>query len=208
MGLKLHELTEVKPDDDLLDVLTADRINAIQDALRAIARGENIGRGIGVRKTNVGDGYILHADPKAGGAADQTSYPFKVAKVPGGAAANDSVNVLAGYLANIVIPMANYLTPDITTPTSDCYVCIEVTVVADAVSAASIVVLSPEDSEALALPGNTVTGGVFRIPLATLQLHQETIEEVDRTRITSIEPLWKSGNIFNLIVSSSMAFYW
>jgi hypothetical protein len=205
----LSKIPAVRRGEDI----RAEDWNAMREALIALANGENITEGIGVRKRQTGGGIILNADPKRttgdGTAAATDSLPFKVTKAAGGAEENDSIKVLAGYLANIVIVEANYETPDVpeggTTPT---YACIEVTVADDAVTGASIVILTPTEALDFDLPGNTVDAGVFRIPLAKLELQLQGTEEAPVTRIISIQQLWKSGNIFNLIVSDDMAFYW
>ena len=58
----LSKLSTIKSGDSLEGVLTADRLNAIQDLIKAIAAGENIRAGGGVRK-GASDGEVhLYGD--------------------------------------------------------------------------------------------------------------------------------------------------
>ncbi|EIQ01044.1 hypothetical protein OpiT1DRAFT_05608 [Opitutaceae bacterium TAV1] len=59
----------VTPGENLEDALTATRINGIQDAIRALARGDNIVAGRGIRTHNSGSEVILTATtlPSKGG---------------------------------------------------------------------------------------------------------------------------------------------
>lgn len=62
----LGSLTPVKPGDDVADVASAKRMNAIQDAIRALTRGDNINSGPNIRKFTQ-DGFVLLSGQPGGG---------------------------------------------------------------------------------------------------------------------------------------------
>lgn len=80
----LRALTAVKPGDGLNDIMTAARINAIQEILRDLAGGKAIVSGAGVRKRDVAGGVMLTADipPVEGGGGASGPYPFDISFLP------------------------------------------------------------------------------------------------------------------------------
>lgn len=81
----LSKLTPLKPGESLFKQLTATRVNAIQEMIRALARGDNIATGPKVRK-KTGAGWItLDFDGDDGGNRSSTTMPFRlriVARTP------------------------------------------------------------------------------------------------------------------------------
>ncbi len=75
----LTALTTVKPGDDVADVASAKRINAIQGLIKSLVRGENINSGPNILKKSQDGFVILSGQPggrRGGGASD--NFPFKV----------------------------------------------------------------------------------------------------------------------------------
>lgn len=62
----LKSLTPIKGGDNIYKVITADRINNIQEALHLLTRGDNIISGVNVRKKS-GDGYVSLSSNAGGG---------------------------------------------------------------------------------------------------------------------------------------------
>lgn len=61
----LKKLTAVKKGDSVLQVASAERINAIQETLKAMARGENVVAGVNIRKT-LGEGFFILSGQRGG----------------------------------------------------------------------------------------------------------------------------------------------
>jgi hypothetical protein len=220
----LSKIPAVRPGEDI----RAEDWNALREALIALANGENITEGVGVRKRQTGGGIILNADPKRQAGGDGTiiateTLPFKVTKVAGGADEDDSVKVLAGYLGPFIQAEATYVVSsdgyigeglDDTDGNQLAYVVLEGTLSGlSVITAAAVTVLTvPEIYDFDLANANLPVGGVFRIPLAkiTLSLHPvgEGEEATFVTRISAIEQLWRGGNIWNLIASTLRVYYW
>lgn len=80
----LRALSTVKSGDRIADVLTASRINAMQDVIRAVARGETIKGGVGVGKRTVAEGVLITVDvpPAQGPSVPAGPQPFDVSFTP------------------------------------------------------------------------------------------------------------------------------
>lgn len=78
-ALKIIAAHSVKKGDPAEHAARSDFQNAVRDAILSLARGENIGRGVGIRK-RVGEGtFILSADVTRGGrGGSASSHPFQV----------------------------------------------------------------------------------------------------------------------------------
>jgi hypothetical protein len=74
----LSAMTPVKPGDDVADAASSARINAIQDAIRALMRGDNINTGPNIRKKSQDGWVILTGQPGGGNGGVVGAYPFKV----------------------------------------------------------------------------------------------------------------------------------
>lgn len=81
----LKSLSPIYKGDNVHGVASSERLNAIQDAIRLISRGDHINAGVGIRKRVGHDGSIMltvdkeRTFPKA---AEVIETPFKVVKVP------------------------------------------------------------------------------------------------------------------------------
>jgi hypothetical protein len=76
----LKELVDVKPGDDVADVASAKRINAIQTTLRWLVSGGNISTGPGMRK-RTGTGWVTLTSAATGGGlggGGEITYPFQI----------------------------------------------------------------------------------------------------------------------------------
>ncbi len=73
---KLKQLQPVRKGQSVLEVASSDRINAIQDIIMALIRGDNIVDGANVYKKS-GDGYVILSSRNTGGfgAADACDVP-------------------------------------------------------------------------------------------------------------------------------------
>ncbi len=87
----------LRPGQPVREALTSQRINGIQDVLRALCRGDNVVAGPGVRKTNVGTATILTATPRGDSTA---SHPYRVSNASAGGAV--AISVRLGLLNSIV----------------------------------------------------------------------------------------------------------
>lgn len=75
----LKSLTRVGRSESVYNVASADRINAIQDAIRLLVRGENIIAGMNVLKRSA-DGYCILTGNAAGGrgVTGTSTFPFQL----------------------------------------------------------------------------------------------------------------------------------
>jgi hypothetical protein len=80
----LRALTPVKPGDDVAEAAASGRINAIQELLRALVRGDNIIQGLNVRKQSQDGWVILSANPTGRGGGKAGILPFQVNNVSSG----------------------------------------------------------------------------------------------------------------------------
>lgn len=147
----------VRPGQRLTDAITASRLNAIMDAIRALARGDNLIAGDGLRKAAVSEGVMLTAYG-LGSASASTSHPFKVINRSTESAMK--VEVRFGQV-NSITPTINGTDLDADdTPTLtvvDGVVYLDVTVDGDGV-AESVVV-----SSAVEIPEATATHGYITL---------------------------------------------
>lgn len=71
--------TRVRPGQKLAEALTAERINAIQEAILALARGENLRAGKGILKETAGISVTFASIATGEGGGDIT-HPFQISK--------------------------------------------------------------------------------------------------------------------------------
>lgn len=72
----LANLTKVNPGSKLLDIVTAARVNSIQDLLRSVAQGENLTGAGGITINRTFDGVtITWVDPGTKSATDPNAPP-------------------------------------------------------------------------------------------------------------------------------------
>lgn len=95
----LSRLAPVKSGDSSYDTLSAERINAIQDAIRALAGGANIRSGVGIRIQAGPDWVVVSArdaSGRGGGGAASGAYqmPFDVT------VSGNTVSIVPGYICN------------------------------------------------------------------------------------------------------------
>ena len=57
----LSKLTRLNKGDKLTDAVTADRLNAIQDAIKSLASGSNINQGTGTKITKNSSGVTINS---------------------------------------------------------------------------------------------------------------------------------------------------
>lgn len=75
----LRAMVPVHRGQDLKSVLTEERINAIQDAIIAMAGGKHMVSGVGVRLTKGGGGVKISSKPgTASGGGGETDHPWKM----------------------------------------------------------------------------------------------------------------------------------
>lgn len=76
----LRELKTVKPGDDVSDVACAARMNAIQESIKCLVRGDNINSGPNILKKTQGGFVTLSGSPggRRGGGGGATNFPFRV----------------------------------------------------------------------------------------------------------------------------------
>lgn len=79
----LNELTPVQAGDNVLSVARASRINAMQDLLRAIARGDNIIEGKGIRISTEPGGVIIEGRARSQTGESLPDHPWKPYVVDG-----------------------------------------------------------------------------------------------------------------------------
>lgn len=137
MSDSLRELTQVKQGESMRDTLTAARINAVQDILRGLVKGDNIQSGLNVKKRSVGGGVMLSSNAAGGAAAPAGNgpYPFDVSFAPLGAG-TVTASIRPGSI-NSLIP-SNYLTTYALTVATDYYVVLTATVTSGAVTASTL----------------------------------------------------------------------
>jgi hypothetical protein len=76
----LKSLTPINRADDVYTVASAERMNALQDAISLLARGENIVSGVNTRKTS-GEGYVVISGKPGGGGIGRggiSGFPFEI----------------------------------------------------------------------------------------------------------------------------------
>lgn len=103
----LRELSQVKKGDSILDAITADRINAIQGAIKSLARGDGIKTAGGLSKTSTTNAVILRGPEKTHEFVPQLE-PFEVrvlglpASYKDGYSSGHYVTCHLGYVTNLV----------------------------------------------------------------------------------------------------------
>lgn len=97
----LSELTEIKAGTSLDDVLTVKRLTAIQDAIRAIAAGDNIytGQGSGLMKRN-GSSWVMLRTIQGAESRLSNIHPFQLLNASEGA--TKKIRVVFGMVNNSV----------------------------------------------------------------------------------------------------------
>ena len=155
----------VRPGQRLVDAITSVRLNAIMGAIRALARGDNLVAGLGLRKSSTAEGAILTAEAARGGST-ATTHPFQV--VNRSSATVVKVEVVFGQV-NSVTPTINGVgldeeddegDPPRITLSSERLVYLDVTVDAGVVTGALV-------WAANVLPSNTSTHGYLTLATIT-----------------------------------------
>ncbi len=97
----LGALTTVNPGDDVADVASAARINAIQAILKALIRGDNIMTGPNILKKSQ-DGWVILSGQPTGkkGGSDGPDHPFKVGTRQNEFTGNTELTILPGEIVS------------------------------------------------------------------------------------------------------------
>jgi hypothetical protein len=78
----IKAMSPVKPGDHVCKVASANRINAIMEAIKMLIAGENVMEGPNIRKDSSSGKLILSADPSGGfGGKGTTIFPFKLSLI-------------------------------------------------------------------------------------------------------------------------------
>ncbi len=94
----LAALSPVKAGMAMRDALTAARINAIQEAIFALVRGDNVHKGAGTLKRSGPDGFSISAtgSGSGGGGSSAAPHPYKVLAAEADEEENPQVKVYIG----------------------------------------------------------------------------------------------------------------
>lgn len=110
----LQKLTKVKKGQPVCDVASSERINAIQDLLRALARGDHIMSGDNTRLRR-GEGFVtISADAGGGSSFSSLSHPFTVTEHNNADGKPDGVNVSPGLVGTFIPKIGTVLLTDLT----------------------------------------------------------------------------------------------
>lgn len=90
----LKALTPIRAGNELADELTATRLNAIQELLRSLVAGRNIGTGGNIFRRESPSGYTLYSRDRSGSESIIPTHPFSVTVTPSERAGDTSVNLI------------------------------------------------------------------------------------------------------------------
>lgn len=98
----LKKLEAVRKGQNVLGVASSERINAIQELLQALVRGDNVFTGVNLRKT-LGPGYfILSGEAGGGRRSGPGSFPWEISTTRDPETEQDSVHVGPGTINSFV----------------------------------------------------------------------------------------------------------
>jgi hypothetical protein len=168
----------VVPGQRIQEAVTAARLNAIMDSIRALARGDNIVAGSNLRKQSVSEGVMLSSNFAA---RDTTSaHPFKVYNASSGSV--PAVRVRFGQVDSVTPTIVSVKLNDIDPPilrVSSGVVYLKVTVNKDGA------VTSAEIGNASELPKATDTEGY--ITLASIYVKEGVVTTISQSVTHSLQ---------------------
>lgn len=136
----LKKISAVKKGQSVLGVASSERMNAIQELLQALVRGDNVVTGVNLRKT-LGPGYfILSGEAGGGRGGGPGAFPWEITTTFDPDAVQNSVHVRPGTI-NSFLPTNMFDEFDIE-PTGTYYVTLDCTTDGTSVTDASIDVVN------------------------------------------------------------------
>jgi hypothetical protein len=164
----LSKLTPINVGMPAHEVLTVERLNAIQDAIFALTRGDNIQRSYGIRKRTLSNGVLFMADPAGRGGGDAAPCPW-TPKIRTDDEGTKFIWFEPGNIANVIPGPDDYFSKTggvEITGTGTEYAVMEVTTSGGVVSSATIVVQTdPADPIPV---GAGAPPATFEVLLATI----------------------------------------
>ncbi len=93
----------IRPGQPLASAVTAQRMNAIMDAIRALAAGDNLSSGLGVTLSKNGSGsVVIGSTARGNGGAVTIEHPFQIRNVStGGGTPVAKINVRYGTVQDV-----------------------------------------------------------------------------------------------------------
>ena len=162
----LTSMTPVKAGDDLYAVVTAARINAIQEAIKGLMRGDNLANGPGILINKIGSGQIsLSSTAKGGGGTVTLEHPFQIYD---GTAANQ-IKVRYGTLQDIEPTDVGTDVTLATDDTHDIYLDVEVDLAGTVIAATLATGTKPADED---YHGNILLG--------TVEVYESTVIAINQ----------------------------
>lgn len=98
MNFSIAKLTDIAPTADMKTVITAERMNAIQQVLKALIEGNNFRSGVNVRRTTFGTGFSLSSYPGGGRASKAYPFDLRITNTDSGS----SFKVIPGNVNNLL----------------------------------------------------------------------------------------------------------
>ena len=160
----LGSLNKVSPGQSFDSVVTATRINAIQDLLKSLVNGENLISGLGIQKTGMMGGVVISSTAVGGGGGSVTiEHPFEIRDFSIAYSAEPAVTAEA--IIQVRFGTLNDITPtdvdtdfSLVTASSTYNVFVKATVGVDGICTAAAV-----DATTAAVPADTWQYGYLKI---------------------------------------------